>query len=76
METFYAEFPADSRPAEPHEHGSAELVYVVDGELEVTVEEEAVLLGKGDAMYFDSSAPHSYHRRGSGRCSAIVVTAP
>jgi transcriptional regulator with XRE-family HTH domain len=76
MESFYAEFPAESRPTEPHEHGSAEFVYVLAGELQVTVGEEPILLGKGDALYFDSSVPHSYCRRGSGICSAIVVTAP
>lgn len=76
MESFYADFPPDSIPSEPHEHGSAEFVYVLEGELEVTVGEEPVLLGKGDAVYFDSSVSHSYRGRGSAACSAIVVTAP
>lgn len=76
MECFHAVFPEESKPSEPHEHGSAELVYVLEGELEVTVGEEAVLLGEGDTVYFDSSVLHRYCRRGSGPCSAIVVTAP
>lgn len=76
MESFYAEFPADSTPSKPHAHGSAELVYVIGGELEVTVGDEVVVLGGGDAVYFDSSVPHSYRRTGQGHCSAIVVTAP
>lgn len=76
MESFYAEFPAGSPPTEAHAHGSAELVYIIAGELQVTVGEESILLGKGDALYFDSGVPHSYCRRGSDTCSAIVVTAP
>ncbi|QFI68965.1 helix-turn-helix domain-containing protein [Sinorhizobium alkalisoli] len=76
MESYYAEFPMDSRPSDPHQHGSAELVFIIEGELELTVGAETVLLGKGDAAYFDSSVSHGYCRRGSGRCSAIVVTVP
>lgn len=76
MESFYAEFPADSVATEPHQHGAAELVYVIDGELELRVGDENVLLGKGDAVYFDSSVPHSYCRRGGVPCSALVVTSP
>jgi uncharacterized RmlC-like cupin family protein len=34
------------------------------------------LLDAGDAMYFDSSVPHSYRRDGTGACTALVVTTP
>jgi transcriptional regulator with XRE-family HTH domain len=76
MDCFLAEFPTNSQPSEPHEHGSAELVFVIEGELEVTVGEEPVRLGTGDAVYFDSSVPHGYCRKGNGACSAMVVTVP
>lgn len=75
MESFYAEFPPDAQPSKPHQHGSAELIYLMDGALKVSIGDETVQLGKGDAVYFDSSVPHSYQRTGSGTCSAIVVTA-
>ena len=74
MESFYAEF--ESRRTEPHAHDGAELIYLIEGELELTVGEEPFLLGKGDAVYFDPSVPHAYCRKGSGPCAAIVVTAP
>jgi transcriptional regulator with XRE-family HTH domain len=76
MESFYAEFPPDARPSEPHTHGSAELVYVMAGKLELTVGDETVTLGEGDAVYFDSSVPHGYCRKGPETCRALVVTAP
>jgi len=76
MESFYAEFPVDSAPSAPHAHGTVELIYVMDGELEVTIGDEAFALGRGDAVYFDSTVPHRYCRKGPGGCSAIVVTAP
>jgi quercetin dioxygenase-like cupin family protein len=40
------------------------------------VYEEETILSPGDAMYFDSGAPHSYRRHGRSACAAIVVVAP
>ena len=76
MEAFYAEFPTEALPSDPHQHGSAEFIYVLSGGLRVDVEREATVLDAGDAMYFDSSAPHSYRREGKEACTALVVTAP
>ncbi|CUA89327.1 transcriptional regulator, XRE family with cupin sensor [Chelatococcus sambhunathii] len=75
MESFYAEFPLDAQPSAPHQHGSAEFVYILEGELELSVAGETMPLSAGDAVYFDSSAPHSYCRRGRAVCRALVVTA-
>ena len=76
MEAFYAEFPAGAPPSLPHRHGSAEFIYILSGRLVVDVEGEQTMLEGGDAMYFDSSVPHSYHRDGTGACTALVVTTP
>ncbi len=76
MESYYAEFPADAPPSEPHRHGSAEFIYVLSGRLSVDVDGEENVLHAGDAMYFDSSVPHSYRREGAVACKALVVTAP
>ena len=64
MEAFLAEFPIQSKPSEPHQHEGAELIYVIKGQLVVNVDGEDFALDTGDAMYFDSSAPHSYRREG------------
>jgi mannose-6-phosphate isomerase-like protein (cupin superfamily) len=74
MEAFYAEFPVDSPPSEPHQHGSAEFIYVLSGRLIVNVDGKEAALDTGDAIYFDSSVPHSYRREGKGISTAIVVT--
>lgn len=76
MEAFYAEFPMPSNPSKPHRHPGAELVYVIKGHLAVNVDGDEVTLDEGDAIYFDSTAPHSYRREGHSACTAIVVTAP
>ena len=50
------------------------MIYILSGELEVIVETTAHALESGDAMYFDSSVPHSYRRTGRTSCSALIVS--
>jgi quercetin dioxygenase-like cupin family protein len=76
MEAYYAEFPANARPAPPHSHPGAEVIYVLRGALAVEVAGATTVLDEGDAMYFDSGVSHSYGRHGRAACSAIVVVAP
>ena len=45
------------------------------GRVVVDVVGEQTTLNAGDAMYFDSSVPHSYRRDGKEVCTALVVTA-
>lgn len=73
MDAYFAEFTG---PSKPHQHGSAEFIYVLSGRLNVNVDGEDVALDAGDAMYFDSNVPHSYCRGSNADCSAIVVTTP
>lgn len=75
FDAYWAEFEdVPERRLTPHHHPGAELLFVIQGRLEVRVGEEQQVLGKGDAMYFDSRVPHTYRRLGAGTCSAIVVT--
>src|SRR5215203_6067649 len=76
LQAFYAEFPMRSQASEPHQHAGAELIYVLKGQLAVAVAGDDVVLEEGDAMYFDSGAPHSYRGEGTFESSAVVVTAP
>jgi quercetin dioxygenase-like cupin family protein len=46
------------------------------GQLAVGIAGDEIVLDEGDAMYFDSGAPHSYRGEGTSECSAVVVTAP
>ncbi len=58
----------------PHYHAGVELLYVIDGELEISIGTEIYQLSKGDAIYFDSVQKHAYRSRGPGGCAAVVVT--
>ncbi len=58
----------------PHYHTGVEFLYVIDGDLEISIGVEIYRLSKGDAIYFDSVQKHAYRSRGPRRCTAIVVT--
>lgn len=73
MEAFYAEFEATSEATEPHTHAGAELIYVIEGQLIVTIGGNDAVLDEGDAVYFDSATPHSYRRGGDSLCAAVVA---
>ena len=74
-QAYFATFhPVAEGKARPHEHPGVEVIYVVSGELGVTVEATEHKLGTGDAMYFDASVPHSYRRAGRSTCSALVLS--
>jgi transcriptional regulator with XRE-family HTH domain len=77
LDSYYAEFHAvPPEKVRRHNHVGVELLYVVAGELEVLVGNEAVRLDKGDAIYFDSSVAHGYRNVGKKTCAAVVVSVP
>lgn len=66
-----------SVPAEklvPHHHPGVELLYLIEGKLEMTIGSEKYQLGPGDAVYFDSLQKHSYRSLVKSACTAMVVT--
>lgn len=74
MNGYYVEFDGVDEASEPHVHPGAEVLYVIDGQVTVTIGNTAHVLGAGDSMYFDSSVPHQYQRTGRKVCRAVVVT--
>jgi transcriptional regulator with XRE-family HTH domain len=74
-EAYVATFhPVADGKARPHDHAGVEMIYVLSGELGVTVETTEHTLESGDAMYFDASVPHSYRRTGRTACSALIFS--
>ncbi len=58
----------------PHFHPGAELLYLIEGELELSIGTDVHRLGPGDAIYFDAIQKHSYCSVTTGPCTAVVVT--
>lgn len=56
--------PGGFLAAQPHLAGAEEYITVFSGRVEITVAEEAYMLGQGDAIRFYADVPHSYRNPG------------
>lgn len=76
LNAFYAEFETlPTGNTRQHQHSGVELLYVINGRLELSIGQEIYTLDTGDAIYFDSGVRHSYRRVGKGPCTGVIVTA-
>ena len=66
--------PVPAEKVAPHHHPGVELLYLIEGKLEMTIGSEKYQLGPGDAVYFDSLQKHSYRSLVESACTAMVVT--
>lgn len=76
LNAFLADF--EHVPAETlrlHQHPGVEFVHTLAGKLEIVIGGMPYELEAGDAIYFDSSVPHTYRNAQKKPCSAVVVTA-
>jgi len=75
LNSYYAEFQKLAKEKlKPHTHPGVELVYVLAGNLVLTIGSEPHKLSAGDSIYFDSGVPHTYWKSDEAHCSALVVT--
>lgn len=76
MEGYLAHFGPGAPASVPHSHKGVEIVYVIEGAVELTIRDRTEHLEAGDSIYFESDLDHSY--RGAGNCPsvAIVVVCP
>ena len=77
LNAYYADFQKIAKEKlKPHTHAGAEHLYLLSGELVVAIAGHGYELEAGDAIYFDSSVPHTYSKSGSSPCAALIVTVP
>ncbi len=77
LNAYYADFQKIAKEKlKPHTHAGAEHLYLLSGELVVAIGGHGYELEAGDAIYFDSSVPHTYSKSGSSPCAALIVTVP
>lgn len=57
-------------------HDGEELGYVIQGELELTVDGETYSLKKGDSFFFPSRLPHGYRNPGKTQSRIVWVNTP
>lgn len=77
LQAYLAEFPPrELKAGSEHVHGGAEFVFVLEGEVGISYQDEEHKLSAGDAVYFDASEPHSYRGMTEQPARAVVVTTP
>jgi len=68
--------PEEQGPEEWYSHEGEEFGFVLEGELEVTVDDEVYVLKEGDSISFRSHLPHRMKRIGDAPCKSIWVVTP
>lgn len=64
------------RQNEPRAHEGEEFVHILEGELKITVGDEAYLLGPGDSLHFKSTRAHAFENSGARSCVVFMATCP
>lgn len=58
------------------EHDGEEFGYMIEGELEVIVDQTSYFLSKGDVIYFSSSLPHGYRNVSDSTAQVLWINTP
>ncbi|WP_283809581.1 cupin domain-containing protein [Bradyrhizobium manausense] len=58
------------------QHKGEEVGFVVEGQLELTINNEKHLLRAGDSFYFPSDLPHAYRNPGKSQMRAVWINTP
>jgi mannose-6-phosphate isomerase-like protein (cupin superfamily) len=68
-----SELPGGMAPHAPHRHVHEELLFVREGEMEVTVNGQATRLGPGSCAYIASNDLHGYRNSGTTPSKYFVL---
>ena len=61
---------------QPHLQGTKEYLYVMEGEISITIAGESFTVEKGGLVAFEGDQPHSYRSTGSRAVEAMSVVIP
>lgn len=66
--------PADAAPVEPNRHEGEEILFVLEGQVEVRLADHTDILNPGDSIYYDSNLPHvvSCHGKEPAKIFAVI----
>ena len=68
--------PGGKSNTEQNDRGAEKFVFVLEGDIEVTVGEDKFKLQKYNTLYFDASLTHSFTNTGKQQARVICVTTP
>ena len=76
MEVSIMTIQPDGDCGEPYVHEGEEFCLILDGNVRVSVQDEAYELASGDLLYFGSQQHHSWHNTGDGPARILWCTTP
>jgi DNA-binding transcriptional MerR regulator/mannose-6-phosphate isomerase-like protein (cupin superfamily) len=76
MEPHLFRIAPEAGSGDPYTHEGEEFIYVMRGELDITVEGEEYRLRPGDSFYFESATPHRWKNPGRKETLVLWVNTP
>jgi DNA-binding transcriptional MerR regulator/mannose-6-phosphate isomerase-like protein (cupin superfamily) len=76
MEPHLFRIAPEAGSGEPYTHEGEEFIYVLRGDLEITVDGEQYRLKPGDSFYFESATPHRWKNPGRKETLLLWVNTP
>ena len=65
--------PMESSQIEPNQHIGEEILFVLEGEVEVRLLDRTEILNPGDSIYYDSTMPHVVSCHGKEQATILAV---
>ncbi len=65
--------PSVSPQIEPNQHIGEEIIFVLEGEVEVSLLDKTEILNPGDSIYYDSTMPHVISCHGKEPATILAV---
>jgi DNA-binding transcriptional MerR regulator/quercetin dioxygenase-like cupin family protein len=76
MEPHLFRIAPQSGSGESYHHEGEEFLYILQGELQISLDEEEYHLQPGDSFYFESATPHSWKNPGHSETWVLWVNTP
>lgn len=76
MEPHLFRIAPQSGSGESYHHEGEEFLYILQGELQISLQEEEYHLHPGDSFYFESATPHSWKNPGQSETWVLWVNTP
>lgn len=76
MMPLVAEFEPHGHHVEYASHEGEEFIHILEGELEVTLDADVILLEAGDSLYFASDVPHALRNPSDEPARVLAVLTP
>lgn len=76
MEMIVTSFPPHSTSGIVTPHDGEEFVWVLEGNLNITLDDVTHTLSSGDSIYFRSSQPHTWENKTAEECKVLWIDTP